>query len=674
MGYTVEYMRIGLILRRAMATRPLGIVSLLLLIVAAGCGAPDHAASLNAAPKSPTAEPPRAAAPTPVLDLPPINIPASILGTTTTDSLAHANEYSAFYERRVWALECFKGQRLKSTEFRRLVLCGSAAVERYGAFDLPFDPKAERIGVNSLEVRGPAGEPIASGKASDSSIVDGAAAGSVLHVPVPGLRVGCTIEITVTRELIEPGEIAYYVRMLGAKVPILHDSVFVHGDLDLLRLKSSAGLAAKELGHGRVWTSDNPPVLQPEPFQQHASQFAPTVWISDARLKWESEVSRFLNKLAALPAGSINLKAMAASAALKPDSSNEAKIAALSQYVQRRLAYTNRGFGPCAFLPRRCDDILSSGAGDCKDHAYLLQQMLLSQGIPAHLALVNTAEPICADMPTIYQFNHVIVFVPIRGKNRFIDTTAKDADATGPVPIELVGKEALILDAANPRIETIVAPADLANGIETQRTIRCKEPTLEISERVVFVGHPAASLRSALKSVEPPQRLAWLQRLIDDRNGGQLVQTFSVEGLDDPASPLILTATYTVARGFEVDGATALVRPACFWEPYFAGAPHLTNRRTPFEVFEPFKVSTTVVLEIPPGWIADPTALRESNGKCPGAAWSRTVKQKENQLTVTVALILSPTKQPAEAYTEYQRTIEGALEGLMQPLKLKRLP
>src|SRR5439155_22130028 len=130
------------------------------------------------------------------------------------------------------------------------------------------------------------------------------------------------------------------------------------------------------------------------------------------------------------------------------------KIAALLRHVQQDYVYRAVEFGRRARVPQPVAAVLHNHFGDCKDHALLLHQLLGAAGIQSHLALVRANDVLITEMPSLDQFDHVIVFVPptqTEPRARIVDCTDKGSGLGNGNPYSRT-HEALLLAPAKPRL------------------------------------------------------------------------------------------------------------------------------------------------------------------------------------------------------------------------------
>jgi|GEM_PF-5414920 len=87
------------------------------------------------------------------------------------------------------------------------------------------------------------------------------------------------------------------------------------------------------------------------------------------------------------------------------------KIEAIAKFVQRKVRYVAIELGKGKYVPRPPGTVLKRRYGDCKDKAILMVALLQAIGIRSFPVLCHTESPILANVPTMVQFNHLIVAV-----------------------------------------------------------------------------------------------------------------------------------------------------------------------------------------------------------------------------------------------------------------------
>lgn len=118
------------------------------------------------------------------------------------------------------------------------------------------------------------------------------------------------------------------------------------------------------------------------------------------------------------------------------------KAQRLYDWVSKNIRYVGIDVGASGFEPHFADEILEHGYGDCKDHATILEALLLAVGVPSSPVLINTAESyLLPQLAGNNYFNHVITYVP--DFDLYLDSTAQFAEF-GTLPPEDMGKPTLV--------------------------------------------------------------------------------------------------------------------------------------------------------------------------------------------------------------------------------------
>ncbi len=579
--------------------------------------------------------------------------------------------FSAYY-RQDWRTIVFeRGKELKTTDHQVIFVGDQQGVQAFSTLDFPFDPLSEEIYVNDLTVKDAHGGTLAAAKVEDSYVVDEGAESTasqrkILHVPVPGLQPGSTIECTVTRR--ETGDnkaFTFRAQMFSKTVPVLQSVLVLKAPRDAVKWEGTPGVEPKKSKDSLAWIVERPPVLRFEPHEAPLEKVLPFVWLGDAAATWAGEAKDYLasikERLTIEPA-----VRQAAADAVKNLDNEPAKIAALSRLLQRDLAYKGIEFGRRARIPAPAAQIWSNRYGDCKDHALLLSQMLESVGIPAHLALVSTGFHIRTGLPSLDQFNHMIVFVPGAKKGTFIDCTGKSADlsADGP-PQALATQEALILDGEHSHLETIPDYPPGCAGVKVEREIAAIEGStnLTVKESLVFTGVTAASMRAALTNVQVADRKRTLLQMMNVQLPSVDLRSAEVEDFDDPHLPLRFRLDYVVPQRCEIAGKHLFMRPPAAWERMLLAPTPVEKRYTPFRIWVPMIVECTQTIIGPAGWQAETPEARKIDK--PFCTASLTAHFEGKVMRVACRLDQRTGEFPPAQYAAYSEAMNSAL-GLIE--------
>ena len=179
----------------------------------------------------------------------------------------------------------------------------------------------------------------------------------------------------------------------------------------------------------------NPAPFQYESKQQPLASFMPVLWIGECEASWETVGREYLASIEDRQVLDDATRRLAAELT-RDCPTNRDKLAKLADYVQHALTYQAIAFGRRAQIPNAAAKTIELKYGDCKDHSLLLQQLLAAVGIPSHLAIVNSAGEITPELPSLDQFDHMVLYVPAAAIDEpdnavgglLIDATEKDAD------------------------------------------------------------------------------------------------------------------------------------------------------------------------------------------------------------------------------------------------------
>ena len=606
----------------------------------------------------------------------PVSFPAVLTNTPTKPaSTDYARKSGAYYVRQIVAMSYSPAKERLTTEYMFAKILDASGVSSFSTIQLAFDPLSEQIYVNELRVMDADGNTISYCNPTNYYVLDDRTANAasqkkILNIPVPGLQPGCQLAITTTRRqsgMID--EFSFCTHIFSAAFPVRESIFFLAGDGQGLKYRSSPVMEPQKLPEGLGWRVSDPIVSLWEPLQPSAVKFLPTLWIWDAAAQWPALVTNYL--------ASINDR-LELSSELQNESQklvagldgDDAKIGALASYVQTNLTYKAIEFGRRARIPNRPDLIIKNRYGDCKDHAVLLQQMLGSVGVPARLALVSHRGPIQTDMPSLDQFDHMIVYVPGREGSYFLDCTSKGADVAHAIPDLLAGQQALVLDAANPRFVSMPSYATNASSILDDQRLRIVGSTdLSVGESLTLAGVGASWMRNYLMQIPEASRRTSLQTQMGMTEAD--LTDLKIEGLNDPGKPLRVTFHYLLKQQFRRsnDELRGSVR-AGFSRVYFQAAP-VENRLTPFEITLPWFIETKTSIEIPSGFHAERLDSLNPNLDPRFGTGQERAKVEPNLLTLDFKFQERTGNFTAPEYEAYRDTMGQALSSIEREVALK---
>ncbi|HYZ62570.1 MAG TPA: DUF3857 and transglutaminase domain-containing protein [Acetobacteraceae bacterium] len=142
-------------------------------------------------------------------------------------------------------------------------------------------------------------------------------------------------------------------------------------------------------------------------------------------------------------------------------------------YVSNEIRYVATFLGNGRVVPRSAETVLAEGWGDCKDHAALLQALLVAKGIEAQPALISLHNLYTLpEAPGLGALDHVITYVP--SLDLYLDSTAPYAPF-GLLPAAEYDKPVVIAHPTAARLARTPAMPQGAMVLTTRTTARIGE-------------------------------------------------------------------------------------------------------------------------------------------------------------------------------------------------------
>ena len=487
-----------------------------------------------------------------------------------------------------------------------------AACETFSTLRYGFDPDGEDFAINAVIVRDQAGAVLSEGRIEDWYVLDDsksdiASTKKTVSIPVAGLRPGCTIDCLTTRR--QGGATAgmpFVTVDIGGQMPTMRSCMSLRAPADRIAALAGGGLRLERDGDVLRVEATALPGRHWEPYTPDTRRDQPVIWLGPRGGSWAELGRKYLAELKPFLADQPAVSALAETTC-KGVVGRDARIAALADLVQSRIAYHAVTFGNRGRIPQPAATILERRLGDCKDHALLLQRLLAAAGIPAFLALAPSNAMVFDEMPDLDQFDHMVVVVPAAGDAgaaagaqpglQVIDTTDKDGDLSLP-PAGLANRQLLLLDPAGPHLVATPAPGQSHVTVDRTWTIAL-DGSVRCDETVSVAGYWASYFREHLSGKQPDER----RRVLLDELGHSLstVTALEVADLEDLRKPLKLALSYTMRDALpKADGRLSGSIP----EPWYTGLWEWSvrrgeERRRPLFVRFPLTVTITSRLHHP---------------------------------------------------------------------------
>jgi tetratricopeptide (TPR) repeat protein len=560
--------------------------------------------------------------------IPEVALPAALAAKLPKPHAPLADEggQSVVHLYRITGLQLHTSQSLRETTRGAIRIIDEEGMSVYNTMRFPVQPGAQRLCIHHLRVLDPSGRILGEANLKDHYSLDAAGAGmavsgKVIHLPVPGLKPGCTIDYEYTIENSGTARAIEYTRHVFAQAePCRLDAWFITGDTARMKFASSRNLKPERDGDSLVWLETKPAVLNSSALLSGDDSSLPVLHAGTPSASWERLGRDYLDQIRDRLAVSDPVTT-AAQDAIAGLSTPRERIASLSSLVREGISYTAIEFGARAVIPNPAAATLANRYGDCKDQAVLLHQLFAAAAIPSFLCVINSRGDIHRDFPCLAQFDHMIVaLVGEDGKSlEFIDPTNKYLEAVpGSAPVGLENRTALILDPAGPRLAQ-TPPFSPPSDILAKRdiTLRARQDAV-LTDTITITGTRAARLRALLAPLPPLDRTAAIRSLIAFDRLSHHVKDIRIQNIKELQSPLRITIQWEARRVLHsVDGKLRLALPTIVESHLIApGSGDSEDEERPLRFNSSIRLRSETSLQMPPGHLlvlpSNPSGAAES--------------------------------------------------------------
>ncbi len=505
---------------------------------------------------------------------------------------AKSDEFPAILHWQQESLRIQKDMPWVRTEALLVEILKPAGIGLFQEFTYSFLPGYDRLYVNALEVYDSTGNSKAKWNLNQAYVTymsnsEGGHDAQLAHLPILDLAVGDFIFLQVSRTSIEDiRSVPFTHHRSSSESPIGVDIFQVLGDTREFRAEEYGPVEPTTIPGGIEWRVEEPVVLRNELYVPSYRELAAGVLVS-GKQNWQQVGSDYLHLIQHQFKMSIPVREKAFEVRGNR-LTNADLIHHVAEWVHNNVRYREVAFGGHSLIPALALSTLNSRQGDCKDQSLLLYEMLKTLDFPAHLALIHLQEEGSIALPTIQQFNHMVVHVPA-GKNwpeMWLDPTDRNGSRR-PVPLDLEGKVALSLRDSDSS-DAVVTPI-LEGGQEHRSSLDhmvyiSSEGHAEFRDSLTLHGKFAAALRAKFlgqdKSKQENSLQAWLIKYIPDAKLGNL----RIENLNDFQKPLKIILSYRTDHYFTKQGDQIVGQYPNLWERSFLNLPRSQKRHHPLQI------------------------------------------------------------------------------------------
>jgi len=275
------------------------------------------------------------------------------------------------------------------------------------------------------------------------------------------------------------------------------------------------------------------------------------------------------------------------------------QVVAAIRFVQDQIRYLGIEMGRNSHQPHQPAEVLEQRWGDCKDKSFLLAAVLRELGVEAYPALVNTKlrHNMDRELPTPFEFDHVITQVRYANHTYWIDPTLADQGGTLEAIETPNDERALVVRKETNGLTTIVTNQKGSTSIAmTYSTPLWDAPTSLVVE-TTYSGADADTARTDLASMAVADLAKKrINRLAVDQP--KITAAAPVQIHDDrDRNVIVLTERYTI-RDFWNNGSFAFTPHAI--EDHLKH-PETVIREMPLALDYPLAIHERVTFHLPGG-------------------------------------------------------------------------
>ncbi|MEO0797123.1 MAG: DUF3857 domain-containing protein [Verrucomicrobiota bacterium] len=499
------------------------------------------------------------------------------------------------------------GEPVRKTVRRRARINTRRAVEYFSTLTFSFDRDGERFFVNRIEVFDEHGVSVASAKRdafylSEQSDTEMASDEVTLYAPVNGLAQGYALEWETTWEdTYDSDEFPYSRRYFSSSYPVFEFAQYVIGSIDEVEVVSEKVTQMENLGEGEIaWRLANSPGTEFESSMPDFRELLPVVDLGSNKRSWGEVALEYLKDIEPQLTTDQTMEAVVRDLDLEGLGQRE-KVMLLVRLVQDRVVYKALEFGATSYIPDTASETWSNRYGDCKDQTIVIYQLLKAAGIRSHPLLINTGSKLTPELPSLDQFDHMVIYVPSLSDQPVIDLVDTEFDPAFGPPHGLGGRMGLLCKDDNPHLIQIAEyPSPWKRPsvkVECEINLGEEPGKIEIRESLAVVGYYGSWLRQSYLDLEPKDyRLEVENTLRDYLPADSAVESVEISNLNDLNKPFTIDVRYTALAD---EGALEFL-PA--WKGYYLDMRPSVGRKQPYRFAYPFSIES--VVEFDPEQIA----------------------------------------------------------------------
>jgi transglutaminase-like putative cysteine protease len=340
------------------------------------------------------------------------------------------------------------------------------------------------------------------------------------------------------------------------------------------------------------------------------------------------------------------------------------QIVAAIRFVQDEIRYLGIEMGRNSHQPHQPAEVLEQRWGDCKDKSFLLASLLRELGVEAYPALVNTKlrHNMDRELPTPFEFDHVITEVRRGGATYWIDPTLADQGGSLETIETPNDERALIVRKETDGLTTIVTNQKGSTLVAMTYTSHTWEGPSSLVVQTTYSGADADVVRADLASMTTADLAKQrINKFAADQP--KIASAGPLQVRDDRGRNVIsLTEHYTI-RGLWSDGSFVFNPHAI--EDHLK-RPDTIIREMPLALDYPLALHEHVVFHLPEAMTIDGSGDRLETR---ALRYVSTVEESGNTVTIDYNLHALADGIAAKDVPDHLSDVNSLLDGTGVTLK-----
>lgn len=483
-----------------------------------------------------------------------------------------------------------KGFHWTNSQELLIEILDSSGVARYQEINDPFIPGYDRLYMNFIIVYDSELNLKWKGAIKDFYVTTELGAEiskqtQLAHFPVKDLEEGDFIHLQLTRKSIDKAQHLPYKNHIASRdIQTAKDVFELHNPPSNLRVEDYGLSELSEKDNKMIWTFEFPPTTQYEALMPSIRDIASGITLAENR-SWESIGREYENLLKHQYSNSITVKEKAYE--LRGNKHDPQIIVdSTINWIRRYIKYKNTGFGGSSLIPAKSSETLSRFQGDCKDQSLLLKEILAVFNLKSYLTLIHLKEPVSVGMPTIQQFNHMILYIPPgQGiREQYVDLT-ETIGTDRIIPYHLEGRNALLIDGSKSKMITtpILTNSKEHHADFNHQYFLNEDGSLEIKDEITLDGKFGALFREKLFGFTQSQMREYLRRWFSLEVPNIQVQSVELTNLEEYTKPFKIKIFLRSDDYWNPARKDVVILPN-IWEATLMRLPQNANRLHPIRI------------------------------------------------------------------------------------------